>query len=199
LGAKVLKKDFAAQVAGFYTNIRDMIGRTPTGRVIDGDREVTKQNAGDGGICGVELAARWRFGPQWTVFGDFAYAYGEVDTYPTSEPRARCEPLSRLMPPTGHLGLRWDSPDRRFWAEGVCTVAGKADKLSTADRLDTQRIPPGGTPGYATFDLRGGWRASDNVDLWLGVENLTNRDYRIHGSGVSEPGINLKIGARVRF
>ncbi len=199
LGVKVREKDFAAQLAGHYTHIRDMIVRTPTGNTVGGDNEVTKSNVGDGGLCGVEVAASWRFLPQWTVFGDFAYVYGEVDTFPTSAPEVRSEPISRLMPPTGRLGLRWDCPDGRLWAESVLTAAGKADHLSTRDKGDTQRIPPGGTPGYVVLDVRGGWRVSEQLDVWMGLENVFNEDYRIHGSGINEPGINLKVGARLRF
>jgi hemoglobin/transferrin/lactoferrin receptor protein len=199
VGLKVKERDFQAQAAGFYTVIQDMIVRKPTGAIINGSREVTKQNAGDGGLCGVELSARYRFHPRWTMFGDVAYTYGEVETYPTSAPVSRSEPLTRLMPMTGHAGLRWDSEDGKWYAEGLCTMADKQDKLSTADKLDTQRIPPGGTPGYVTFDVRGGHRVNENLDIWAGVENVTNREYRIHGSGVNEPGTNLKVGLRWRF
>jgi hemoglobin/transferrin/lactoferrin receptor protein len=31
------------------------------------------------------------------------------------------------------------------------------------------------------------------------VENLTDEDYRIHGSGLNEPGRNFIIGADLRF
>ena len=199
MGVKVKEGKFSAQVVGYYTQIRDMILRTPTGETHPDGDVVIKENVGDGGLYGAELAARYRLLPQWTVFGDFTYIYGEVDTYPTSEPETREEPLSRIMPPTGRLGLRWDSACKRFWLEGVCTVAARADKLSTRDHLDTQRIPADGTPGYTTFDVRGGWRVNNDVDVWAGLENLTNQDYRIHGSGVNEPGINLKVGLRWRF
>ena len=198
-GVKARYENFAAQVSYFFTDIEDMIVRTPTGNVIGGDNEVTKKNAGDGYVHGVELAARCRVHPQWTVFGSFAWMYGEVETYPTSAPVTRTEPIDRLMPPTGQLGLRWDHPSRKLWLEATCTVADRADRLSTRDRADTQRIPPGGTPGYVVLALRGGWRAGDGLDLWMALENLTNRDYRIHGSGVNEPGINLKVGLRWRF
>lgn len=164
-----------------------------------GDNEVTKNNAGDGYVQGVEVAARWRFAPQWTAFGSFAWMYGEANTFPTSAPVKTSEPLSRLMPPTGQVGLRWDAPDRSLWAEAACSFACDADKLSTRDQADTQRIPPGGTPGYVVFDLSGGWRINENLDVWAGLENITNADYRIHGSGVNEPGMNLKMGLRWRF
>ena len=53
--------DFAAQACYFYTNIRDMIVRAPTGAVVDGLDEVTKRNAGNGYVQGVETGASWRF------------------------------------------------------------------------------------------------------------------------------------------
>ncbi|MFP4053393.1 MAG: TonB-dependent receptor [Phycisphaerae bacterium] len=192
--------DVKAQAAYFYMTIDDRIVRTPTGTVnAVGERQVTKQNAGDGYVHGVELKASYRFHPQFTVFGDVAWMYGEVDTYPTSAPVKRREPLSRLMPTTGHLGLRWDHPEGHLWAEALVTAACRADELNSRDRGDTQRIPPDGTPSYTVIDLRGGWKVNKNVNVWAGVENLTNRDYRIHGSGVNQPGINMKLGVEVNF
>ena len=74
-----------------------------------------------------------------------------------------------------------------------------ADKLSTRDKADTQRIPPDGTPGYATLTLRGGWNVNKDLSVFAAVENVTNEDYRIHGSGVNEPGTNLVVGLDWRF
>ncbi len=198
-GVKTKYENVSAQAAYFYTDIRDMIVRTPTGRIVDGNNEVTKNNAGDGYVQGVELSGTWRFRPQWTVFGQFAWTDGEVDTFPTSEPVTRGEPISRLMPPTGQAGLRWDHPNDRLWVETRVTAACKADDLSTRDRSDTQRIPPGGTPGYVTVDIHGGWKVTEGLDVWAGLENLTNTGYRVHGSGVNEPGISFIAGMKWRF
>lgn len=194
IGLKSQYDRFSGQASFFVTDIRNMIVRTPTGAVIGGDNEVTKQNAGDGWMHGVELEGSWRFHPAWTVFGGFTYVDGEVDTFPTAGQTKRREPIDRLMPPTGTLGLRWDSPGRTFWVEAVGTFAAKADNLSTRDQADTQRIPPGGTPGYRVLTLRGGWNVNRNLSVFAALENVTNEDYRIHGSGVNEPGANLIVG-----
>ncbi|NWK54853.1 TonB-dependent receptor [Verrucomicrobiaceae bacterium N1E253] len=183
----------------FYTDIRDMIVRTPTGQVIDGDNEVTKQNAGDGYVWGFELSADWTFAPQWTLFGQAAWIDGEVDTYPTSDPVKVSEPLDRTMPLTGNVGVRWMHPDGRIWVEGVVNAAAKADELSTRDESDTNRIPPGGTPSYVVPSLRGGWQATDNLLLTLALENLTDEEYRIHGSGVNEPGFHAVAGVTLTW
>ncbi len=198
-GVKYRNDRLSGEATYYFTDVSDMILRTPTGDVIDGDNEVTKNNTGEGFVHGVEVAAKYRLHPQWRLFGNFSWMYGEVETFPTSDMDAEMEPLSRLMPPQGRLGVRWNSEDEKFWAKLTCTLVGDADKLSTRDESDTQRIPPGGTPGYFTIDLNGGWRVNENIDIWAGLENLTNEDYRIHGSGVNEPGINFKFGMRCKF
>ena len=199
IGARTAQENFSAQASYHYTDISDMIIRQPTGAIVDGANEVTKRNSGDGYVHGVELEARYRFHPNFSTFGWFAWLDGEVDTFPTSAPVSRREPLSRLMPPTGQIGLRWDAPERDKWIEGVVTIAGSQDDLSTRDAADDQRIPPGGTPGYTVVTLRGGWEITDGVTVSAALENLTDENYRVHGSGVNEPGINLIVGVELTF
>lgn len=64
---------------------------------------------------------------------------------------------------------------------------------------DTQRIPPGGTPGYATLNLRTGYDWKGKVKVVAAVENLLDEDYRIHGSGYNQPGRNFKLSLEYRF
>ncbi len=199
IGVKAEYEQFAARAAWWYTAIDDMIIRTPTGAIVGGRFEVTKQNAGRGYVTGVEFGASWRFLPQWTAFGTFAWLDGQVETFPTPAPMAAMEPIDRRMPTTGRVGLRWDDPAGRCWAEAEAVFADDADDLSTRDARDRSRIPPGGTPGYGVVSLRGGYRVSENVDLTLAIENITNEDYRIHGSGLNEPGRNFIFGLEVSF
>ena len=83
--------------------------------------------------------------------------------------------------------------------EGRITAAGKQDKLSARDQRDTQRIPPGGTPGYLVASIRAGLHVSENLELTAALENITDEDYRIHGSGVNQPGINAIIGGKLSW
>ena len=111
----------------------------------------------------------------------------------------RDEPLSRLMPTNGYGGIRLNLAAGKYWIEGLVTAVGRGNRLSTRDKQDTQRIPPGGTPGYWLATIRGGWRARDNILFTAAVENLVNQEYRAHGSGQNEPGVNLVLGAEIRF
>ena len=108
------------------------------------------------------------------------------------------EYIDRLMPFTAQLGVEWRSTEKDMWAEGVCRFADDADKLSTRDMGDTQRVPPGGTPGYILFDVRWGWDMNKNVRLDIGLENIFDHDYRVHGSGSNSPGRNLIFGITLR-
>lgn len=190
---------WSAHAAYFYTDVDGMIVRTPTGRVIDGDFEVTKRNGGEGFVHGVELRGEAALGDRFRLFGDFTWLEGEVDTFPTSDPIARREPVDRMMPTTGHLGLAWRGPLRDLTIEALLTVADRQDRLSTRDRGDTQRIPPGGTPGYGILTLRGSVRLARDCRLHLALENLTDEEYRIHGSGLNQAGRNLAAGLEVGF
>lgn len=199
LGLKVETLRSSLEISTYYTDIDQLIVRTPTGRIVDGDFEVTKRNGGSGFSRGVELQAQTRRAERWLAFATVTWMEGEVDTFPTAtSPKVR-EPLDRLMPMTAHFGLRWQESGKPWWIEGVVTVADRQDRLSSRDRADSQRIPPGGTPGYDVWTVRAGWELSERWTLSAGVENLTDTSYRVHGSGVNEAGRNLIAAAALRF
>lgn len=186
-------------LAYFYTDIQDMIVRTPTGRIVDGSREVTRANGGDGYMQGIELGLNVSLTDNWKLFGNLTWQDGEVEGFPTSRRVMEEEAISRLMPLTGLAGLRWESDSQRYWLEGTVQMVDDATRLSSGDRGDTQRIPPGGTPGYTVATVRGGWQATDALTLTAAIENFTDEAYRVHGSGVNEPGINFIFGAKLSF
>ena len=187
------------EVAYFYTDIRDMIVRYPTGDIIDGDAEVQKANVGDGYVHGIEARMDHRVIDTVLLFAGMSWVWGEVATYPTSAQIEATEPLDRLPPITGLIGARWEHPSRRLWAETVVRMASEAGHLSTRDEGDTQRIPPGGTPGYAAWDIRAGVRVNEGLRISAAIENLLDKDYRIHGSGLNEPGRNFILSADWEF
>lgn len=199
LGGRFRGERLSVDAAWYYTQLKDLIVRAPTGAVLDELLEVTKKNAGEGFVQGLELALRYQLADDWSARLVASWMEGESDAYPTSDPVASTRPLGRLMPLTGHAALRWQLAGAAYWLEAALDAAEKADELSADDARDTQRIPPGGTPGYAVGTLRGGTRVGDDVTMTLALENVTDEDYRIHGSGVNEPGRQLVVTADYRF
>ena len=189
----------SAEIAGYYTWIEDLIVRAPTGAVVDELQEVTKKNAGEGYVAGVELTLGWQVAEDWHLRLMGSWMEGQVDAYPTSDPVAVRDDVSRLMPVTGQAAVRWQPAGQLYWLEAVVDAAEKATRLSADDERDTQRIPDGGTPGYAVLALRGGATVRDDLRLTVALENVADEDYRIHGSGVNEPGRNLVVQAEWAF
>jgi hemoglobin/transferrin/lactoferrin receptor protein len=147
---------------------------------------------------GLEAEAAWRFACPWVLLGNLWWMDGEVDQFDAAQVKVR-DDFDRLPPLTTLLALRFEPPKGRLWAQVEWVHAGKADRLSLQNETDTQRIPPGGTPGYDLLHLRAGYRVGRSTDLLFAVENITDENYRIHGSGVNEPGINLVFGLDLRF
>ncbi len=196
LGVRRENETFSLGAAVFYTDIDDVITSVP---VAAGSNTTVTTNGQDGYIYGIEAEARWRFAPQWTLTGFGSWQDGQTETAAFFGGPVGEEPVSRLMPLTGSLALRWTRPDERLWIEGRVTAAAEADRLSSGDKRDTQRIPTGGTPGYVVASLYGGWQATENALFTLGFENVTDEDYRIHGSGQNEPGFNAIAGLRLEW
>nr|HPJ56653.1 TonB-dependent receptor [Kiritimatiellia bacterium] len=198
-GVRLSGERLSGELAAYHTWIEDLIVRTPTGETVDGSREVTKRNSGRGYVQGVELALRYRLAEDWQLRAAGSWMTGKVDDYPTSDAVKERDYLSRLMPFTVQAAVRWQPAGKSYWLEAAVDAAEKASRLSDSDERDTQRIPEGGTPGYGVLTLRGGVALFDGLNLTLALENVTDEDYRIHGSGVNEPGRNLVVQAEWVF
>lgn len=199
MGIKLRRPRLALEAALYRTALDGLIVRVPTGRLVGTEVEVTKRNAGDGFVHGVELHAEANLHAAWQVAGSFAWLEGEVEVAEPGAGRRQRQPLDKMMPAQGRLALRWQPAGGRLGAELLWDVAAGQHRLSPGDRLDTQRIPPGGTPGRQVLTLRGNWRLREKISLSGALENLLDEDYRIHGSGVNRPGRNLVVGLAVGF
>jgi iron complex outermembrane receptor protein len=47
-----------------------------------------------------------------------------------------------------------------------------------------------------TANLRVSWTASDTWRITLQLDNMLDKRYRAHGSGIDSPGHNLYVGVR---
>jgi hemoglobin/transferrin/lactoferrin receptor protein len=196
VGCKADRDPLRVRASIYYTVIRDGIVRYPTGDMIGTDYEVTKANVGDGTVWGAEAEARLALAKGLEAAGGVSWTEGMQDTYTDTRVLVR-DWISRLAPPAGFVSLRWTEDRGRFWCEGEVLMAGKASKLSLRDQADTQRIPPGGTPGYALLNFRVGARVTEHVSFFASAENILDKDYRVHGSGVNGPGANLVLGIEI--
>lgn len=199
IGAKAKWEKVEGEISLFHTIIDNMIIRAPTGDFDGANAIVIKKNSGEGHVQGIEVNMSYQFLRSFRTFGFLAWQDGELEVYPDSTTVKKTEPMSRLLPMTGLIGLRWQPEAAKYWVEGIVKASDNQDDLSSADKNDKQRIPPGGTAGYVTFGIRGGYEINSYFSINGAIENIGNIDYRIHGSGVNEPGLNLIISAKVSF
>lgn len=196
LGARYLTGRASFSITAYYTEIDSVIIGVPT---TAGSDTIVTTNGQDGEVYGVETDFSFDLTDQWTVSGFAAWQDGETRSSAFIGGPLVDDYISRLAPLMGSLALRWTCPGERFWVEGRVSAASTADKLSARDQGDTQRIPTGGTPSYAVVSIYAGWQATDDLSLTLGLENLTDEDYRVHGSGQNEAGFNAILGVRLGF
>ncbi|QJE96776.1 TonB-dependent receptor [Luteolibacter luteus] len=194
IGTRHNTENTSVNFAAFYTDVDDLIVGVP---ITSGSSTTVATNGRDGYVYGVELEGAWRFHPEWTVSGFGAWQDGRTETAAYLGGPIVDEPGSRLLPLTGSVALRWTAPSEAFWIEGRVLAAAEENRLTASDRADNQRIPSMGTPNYIVYMLHGGWRASEFLELTAGLENITNEDYRNHGSGQNEAGFNTILGAKL--
>jgi hemoglobin/transferrin/lactoferrin receptor protein len=196
IGSRFQSERASFSVAAYYTAIDNVIIGVPAAA---GSTTLITSNGRDGEVYGIEAEASYHLNDQWTLSGHASWQEGYTESNAfVGGPQNRGY-LSRIAPLMGSVALRWTHPNEKLWIEGRLTAAATADKLAANDKGDTQRIPIGGTPSYVTASIQAGWQAREDLSLTLALENMTNEDYRIHGSGQNEPGFNAILGVMLDF
>jgi outer membrane receptor protein involved in Fe transport len=194
--------------AGFTTMGTDAItwqATTYNGQAeIDGKLVSRLVNAQEGltwGLEGSVAVSYWRL----SLKVGAAWLRGDV-----RDPDGTETPARWIPPFFGTAGLRYDHPDNRVYAEVFVRWAARKDRLSPQDLQDPRicetapfsgllQDPCDGTPGWATLNLRAGWRVHERVAARLVVGNITDARYRTHGSGFDGPGFDVRLGMDVSF
>jgi outer membrane receptor protein involved in Fe transport len=158
-------------------------------------------------LAGFELAAEYDWNDWLTPFATMSFVQGRDHTrgprgvfdFPPPPIFGAAEPLPGIAPLETRLGLRLhDSGDEPRW-----TIELAARTVDKQDRVASSLLEQP-TPGFTTFDARGYWKATEQLRLTLGVENLTDKHYREHldlrtGQGVFQPGINFYAGVELQY
>lgn len=198
VGIKVDGERFRLQAYQYWNNLQSAILRYPvTNGVYNPASDTVVRENSDAYIYGTELGGEYLLDPcyyrGWSLYGNVWYTYGtDLGTSSTGAPS---EPYSRIPPLTGTLGVRWRAPENRRWFETYVWMVDRADRYAALNLTDA-RFPAGYTPGYATLNVRGGrtFGCCDQHRLSVALENLTDKYYRVLGSGVDGAGINGIIG-----
>lgn len=185
-GYKMQSRKWVASVSAYYMQLRDLISRIRVANdTLNGYPVYKKENVENGAIKGFEAEVDYELMRGWHLTGNIAYAYGQSTT--------RNEPLRRIPPLNGRVISRYN---RNSWfAAAEWLYASKQDRLAQGDK-DDNRIPAGGTPGWNVINFYGGYEWK-RVHLNAGLQNLLNKDYRTHGSGINGVGRSAWLSVAV--
>lgn len=188
IGYKFQNKTVQWSVAMYYMHLTNLINRVQViGQQIGGYNVYIKENNQESYIRGFEYDLQIALTPKLMVNSNAAYAFGQNTS--------RNEPMRRIPPMHGRTFVQWKQPTFDLTLE--YQYAGLQNRLAQGDK-DDNRIPKGGTPGWAILNLHAG-KSFGAIQLRSGIVNLFNTDYRMHGSGINGMGRNLYISAQFRF
>ncbi len=189
--------------AGWYTAItnaiavRDFTFNGSDSIVFDGtpSRVVAAQNTDRGYITGFSSGITADFNDHFSFRGTVTYTYGRyIDTENDT-----VVPLDHIPPVFGQSGLVYHT--NKLECEIFARYNGwkhLAD-YSTSGEDNLSQATPYGMPAWTTLNFRAGLQLNRWVRVTGAVENIFDLNYRHFASGMSAPGRNFILAARVRF
>ncbi|HPH46391.1 MAG TPA: TonB-dependent receptor, partial [Chryseolinea sp.] len=180
-GFRTQFRKLKAEVFVYQNNLTDLItnvASTYNGEdSLDGFKVYKKENVNKARIKGVEAEVMYQPTSWLATFGNITYTIGDNLT--------RNEPLSRIPPLFGRVGADVKLKNAFTWRIEFL-AAGKQDRLSSGDKADS-RIKQGGTPEWAILNTRLQYNYK-KFRINTGVQNIFDKAYRVHGSGVDGVG-----------
>lgn len=154
----------------------------------------TFRNVPDALIHGVEAEFEWHAHENVVLSGNYTFTHG------TDQTNGR--PINNIPPNRGVLGIDY------FYDAWGLNLGARSQMVADQDRVpvsDDPFVAGTPTPGYVLFDIWANVQPAkallpDLPKSWLqgfrlnlGVDNLTDRNYRRHLSSLPEAGVNPKI------
>jgi len=152
---------------------------TPTGRDV-----VQSRNLKSADIYGIEAVAHFVLSATSTANLIVNYTRGEQEEADGQEVSA-----DRIPPLNGRLSLR-QAVSESLVVEPYLLFASSQDRLSPRDIRDV-RINPEGTAGWLTANIAVTWQPTEHLQFVASLENLFDKRYRVHGSGIDAAGTNV--------
>ena len=169
---RLLQGRLSYGVNAFYIDGKDLIMRVP----VDGRQ--MNVNTGKVENAGVEAQVAYRLASAWSL--DANYSYLHMDNPVLASPEHKL-----------YAGAAF-SKGRWYVSTGCQYVAGLYTEVKVAGQGDYA------TEDFVLWNLRGSFRASEGLNIWVRGENLLARKYEIN-AGFPMPKATVMAGVNVRF
>jgi len=189
LGIRHHSERWRLEVMVFKLKYSDRIISVSTGNLTPDGRDIVQSvNAASSSIHGVEAGLNASLTSRIRLEAVVNYTHGEQRISDTDEPADRVPPLN------GRISLYYEHDDRWQFASWLVATS-EQDRLSARDVRDV-RINPDGTSGWGRLGASATWQDTSGWQVVLGVDNVFDKRYRVHGSGIDAPGRNLSLNVR---
>jgi outer membrane receptor protein involved in Fe transport len=184
VGWKHFSNDWSVDFALFYSKYKDKIASVETGDLTEsGQIIVQSQNINAVKLYGLESSFDYTFANDSQFKAVLNYTWGEETSNNFTEPADRIPPLNGFISYLKPLNNKWSINPKIVFADAQ-------NRLSARDIRDP-RIHPFGTGGFTTYNLYINWNISGTSKIRFGFENLFDKKYREHGSGLEAAGRNF--------
>lgn len=174
VGYKIRKKKLNLTTAVYYTKLTNLITRVKIPhQFIENNVVYQKQNIEKAFIQGAEINFEIFLNKNLKFYTEITHTYGQNLT--------KNEPLRRIPPTFGRVNLQFNN--KKYFINSEFLFAAAQRRLAQGDK-DDKRIGPNGTDDWRLFNLSSGYNFK-KISLNFLINNITNTDYRVHGSGIN--------------
>ncbi|HEU0189270.1 MAG TPA: TonB-dependent copper receptor [Gallionella sp.] len=203
VGMTYKQGDVSSSLSGFYSKVSDFIliqSNVNKGTMMMPRLATITRNV-DANTWGGEASIAWKLAPEWKVDGSLAYVRGNNQTDNTA--------LAQISPLEGRIGATYDNS---VWSVGGLLRMVSAQNRVAVNQGNIAGQDIGRTSGFSVLSLNAAYRASKEVLVSAGVDNLGNKVYAEHLSRagamvsgftqttrVNEMGRNVWLKANFKF
>ena len=188
-GLRYSSETWQIELMAYRLRYRDRIVSVDTGEQTASGRDIVQStNAARSDIYGAEAGAVLNVGDAIRLRAVLNWTRGTQRIEGLAE-----EPADRIPPLGGLLELNYEAT-ASLSGEAWIRYAAEQERLSARDIRDS-RIDPDGTPGWVSAGARLTWLPAERWRLSLAAENVLDKRYRVHGSGLDAHGFKPRAGA----
>ncbi len=187
-GYKFQSKKIKGSFAAYYMHLSNIITRVKAeGQIISGYPVYKKENTEAAFIKGIETEFNAEVTKHVYFSSGISYSYGQS--------LSKQEPLRRIPPFNGRLSGVYRN--NKWFTAAEYLFAATQKRLAQGDK-DDNRIGINGTPGWQLINLYAGYTHTA-IQVNIGLQNILNKDYRTHGSGINGVGRSGWLSVSVKL
>lgn len=196
---KSVTDKFRFELTGFYTLFRNAIATAPfklngqDSLIYNGVNSAVyaSQNVNRAFVYGFNTRLTIKLGEKLSWDNTYSYTFGRF-----KNPDGSKKPLDHVPPAFGKTSLTYSGKKISSEIYGIFNGWKKIKDYNPDGEDNGQYATADGMPSWFTINWRGSYEFTKNLTLQLGVENISDRNYRYFASGFSANGRNFIIALR---